>query len=123
MENGKLLKSCLILHEGRGFLLKKLSSPFGTFEIYSQGLDHKLETGNYSSNMKRTDDYLYEISDRVTSISGSTYLIYGAMKSISSHLGPNLILEYFSFLLSLTYNLGMTLLAFVKGKTSCSLPL
>lgn len=37
MENGKLLKSCLILHEGRGFLLKKLSSPFETFGIWSQG--------------------------------------------------------------------------------------
>ena len=37
VENGKLLKSCLVLHEGRGFLLKKLSSPFGTFGIYSQG--------------------------------------------------------------------------------------
>ncbi len=37
VENGKLLKSFLVLHEGRGFLLKKLSSPFGTFGIYSQG--------------------------------------------------------------------------------------
>ena len=37
VENGKLLKSYPVLHEGRGFLLKKLSSPFGMFGIYSQG--------------------------------------------------------------------------------------
>ncbi len=37
VENGKLFKSCLVLHEGQSFLLKKLSFPFETFGIYSQG--------------------------------------------------------------------------------------